>query len=287
MTTEPKQPIRILARSSGAVGASRRPPGHPDVAARGQCVRTYVVGPVVVLEGVGRLSDVVDDLDLAARIALADRARGVVYDLSRVVEVDAPGALCGLAASGRHPRDWPGVPLAVAGLAPRASETLSRKALGGHLIVTTSLRQALSSVLQASLPAAESRLLAPHPTAPRASRDFVSRALLDRRLSPLIPAACTVVSELVTNAMIHAGSDIELIVSEHRRAVRLAVRDRSPDLPVERQHSLDTHGRGLMIVAGLSHAWGVMPHADGGKVVWAVLGAASRPDRAKPGRGEL
>ena len=283
MTRKPKQLMHLPARSSGAVGVSGRPSGHTE-AAQGQGVRAYLVGPVVVLEAAGRLSDVVEDLDLAVRFALADGARGVVCDLSRVVDVGAPGALCGLACSGRHSRDWPGVPLAVVGLVPRAGRTLSGKTLGGHLMVTASLREALSSVLQASLPAVESRSLTPHPTAPRASRDFVSRTLLDWRLSQLIPAACLVVSELVTNAMIHTGGDIELTVSEHRRAVRVAVRDRSPDLPVERQPGLDTHGRGLTIVADLSRAWGVLPHADGGKVVWAVLGASPRPDRPSPRR---
>jgi anti-sigma regulatory factor (Ser/Thr protein kinase) len=122
--------------------------------------------------------------------------------------------------------------------------------------------------------------LAPHPTAPRAAREFVNRTLLDWRLSQQIPAAAIVVSELVTNAMTHAGSDIDLTVSEYRQSVRVAVRDRSHELPVERPGGMDRKGRGLAIVAGLSSAWGVLHHPDGGKVVWAVLDASPRPLRA-------
>ena len=101
---------------------------------------------------------------------------------------------------------------------------------------------------------------------------------MDWRLSPQIPDACLVVSELVTNAMIHAGTDIDVTLAEHRRSVRVAVRDHSHALPVERQGRSDEHGRGLGIVAELASSWGVLPHSDGGKVVWAVF-AAARPER--------
>jgi hypothetical protein len=133
---------------------------------------------------------------------------------------------------------------------------------------------------EASVPSMQSLRLAPHPTAPRASRDFVGRTLLDWRLSEHIATACLVVSELVTNAMIHAGSDIEVTICEERRAIRIAVRDLGPDLPVERPTTTGEHGRGLAIVAGLSSAWGVLPSAEGGKVVWAVLAGSPAPTPA-------
>jgi anti-sigma regulatory factor (Ser/Thr protein kinase) len=169
--------------------------------------------------------------------------------------------------------------VAVAGLGQLGGQTLRSNAVGGHLIVTGSLPPALSAILQAARPAAVSRRLAPHPTAPRAARDLVSRSLLEWRLSQQIPDACLVVSELITNAMIHAGTDIDLTLAEHRRSVRIAVRDHSHDLPVEQHGRSEEHGRGLAIVAELSSTWGVLPHADGGKVVWAVIDAAARPER--------
>jgi anti-sigma regulatory factor (Ser/Thr protein kinase) len=113
----------------------------------------------------------------------------------------------------------------------------------------------------------------------RAARDLVSRALVDWRLSQQISDVCLVVSALVTNAMIHAGTDIDVTLAEHRRSVRVAVRDHSHALPVERHGRSDEHGRGLGIVAELASAWGVLPHSDGGKVVWAVFDAAGRPER--------
>lgn len=240
----------------------------------GRRVRTHAVGQVVVLDVDGRLSDVVEDLDRAIRLALAEGLRGVVCDMSAVRECDAPGALRVLASAGRHVRDWPGIPVAVACPDAQVREVLRGKPLGGHLLVTASVHLALSAVLRTTAPVVESQRLAPHPTAPRASRDFVGRTLLDWGLGHRIPTACLLVSELVTNAMVHAGTDIDLSVAAHLRAVRVTVRDRSPGLPLQPGAHLDLHGRGLAIVAGLSRAWGVLPTADGGKVVWAVLDAS-------------
>jgi hypothetical protein len=69
---------------------------------------------------------------------------------------------------------------------------------------------------------------APHLTVPRAASDFVTGSLGDRRLGRLTPTACLVVGELVTNAMTHTGTDIELSVAVHHDALRLTVRDRCP-----------------------------------------------------------
>jgi len=99
---------------------------------------------------------------------------------------------------------------------------------------------------------------------------------MDWRLGGVIAAASLVISELVTNSTMHAGSDIVLSVAWHQGALRLTVRDDSPQPPLQRHSALALHGRGLTIVAGLSRAFGVLPTADGGKVVWAVMDASRR-----------
>jgi hypothetical protein len=238
-------------------------------------VRTYVILQVVVLEVAGRLCDVGQDLDRAIQLALADGPRGVVCDLSLVFEGAEPGAVEMLAAASRHVRDWPGIPVAVACPDPRVRSALRAHPLGGQLIVTASTLRAVSAVLATPVPAVEWLRLAPRPTAPSASRGFVAHTLLDWGLGALIPSASLVVSELVTNATIHAGTDIALSLAWHLGALRLTVRDNSPDLPHQRYSKQDVHGRGLFVVAGLSRAVGVLPTADGGKVVWAVLNAAA------------
>ena len=91
--------------------------------------------------------------------------------------------------------------------------------------------------------------LAPHVTASRVARDFVSRTCLDWGLAPAIASACLVVSELVTNGLRHAVTDMDLTLARHGGILRLALRDRS-DAPL-RPQAPDLHsvgGRGLALV---------------------------------------
>jgi hypothetical protein len=96
-------------------------------------VRARVMGQVVVLDSVGRLRDVVEDLDHAIELALAEGPRGVVCDLAAVLEGAEPGAVDVLAGLGRHVRDWPGIPVAVACPDPQVREVLAAHPVGGHL----------------------------------------------------------------------------------------------------------------------------------------------------------
>jgi hypothetical protein len=155
---------------------------------------------------------------------------------------------------------------------------------GGHLNVAESMLSAESAVLVTPITDVDCLTLTPHPTAPRASRDFVARGLVRWGLDPMVPAASLVASELVTNATIHTGTAIELSVAWNLGLLRLTVRDKSPDLPRQQfPQMVDVHGRGLSVVAALSRGFGVLPTADGGKLVWAVLNAA-RPNH-RPSTG--
>jgi hypothetical protein len=250
-------------------------------------IRTHVVRGVVVLEVVGHLHDVIQGLDHAIQTSLAEGPRGVVCDLSAMLDDAHQDAVEVLATVGRHVRDWSAIPVAVVCTDPQTRRTLGDHPLGRQLIVSAGLLSAVSAVLDTESPVVASLRLAPHPTAPRASRDFVTRTLLDWGLGRVIPSASLVVSELVTNSTMYAGTDIRLSVVWNQGALRLTVRDDSPRLPHLRHSTLDLHGRGLTIVAGLSRAFGVLPTSDGGKVVWAVIEAprsapSSTPTRSAP-----
>jgi hypothetical protein len=278
MAQQSSSPHHPSASSEHELGLSpKQPVRHPAGGRNG--INTRAIGQVVVLEVAGPLGEVVEDLDQAIQVALVDGPRGVVCDLSAVPEDAAPGAVEWLAMAGRHVRHWPGIPVAVACPNPRLREALSNHPLGRHLIVTASVAPLLSAVLATPIPDVECLALTPHPTAPRASRDFVARALQGWGLGPMVPAASLVASELVTNSTIHAGTAIELSVAWNLGLLRLTVRDHSPDLPRQQYPQFgDVHGRGLSVVAALSRDFGVLPTADGGKLVWAVLNAA----RPKP-----
>jgi hypothetical protein len=200
----------------------------------------------------------------------------VVYDLSAALEGDEPVAVEVLATAGRHVRDWPGIPVGVACPNRQVREALGAHRLGRHLIVAESLFSVMSAVLATATPRVAKLQLAPHPTAPRACRDFVTRTLRDLHLNPVVPFARLVVSEMVVSSSVHAGTDIDLSVVWNLDALRLTVRDHGPALPGQQYSGVDLEGRGLTVVAGLSRAFGVLPATNGGKALWAVLNAPRR-----------
>ena len=86
--------------------------------------------------------------------------------------------------------------------------------------------------------------------------------------------AAVVVTELATNAVLHARTPFHVSVSQGDGRVRIAVHDGSDALPERRAYGPDwTSGRGLHLVQSLSVSWGVDQHA-GLKSVWAELPSA-------------
>ena len=79
-------------------------------------------------------------------------------------------------------------------------------------------------------------------------------------------------SEVVTNVVVHVGSDSELVVQAVDGSVRVDIRD-DDDHPPEMTiaNVADAHGRGLSIVEALADAWGVDTDPVQGKTVWFEL----------------
>ena len=255
---------------------SDRSAGRPATAWRAQ-VSTRTIRQVTVFGVGGRLSPVVEDLDRAIELALADGPRGVVCDLSAACGGIEAVAVDMLATAGRHVRDWPAIPVVVACPDPQVREALRAHPLGRHLIVAESLFCAVSAVLAAPTLSVERLRLAPHPTAPHAARNFVTHTLLNWQLDRVAPFASRLASELVASSSINAGTDIDLSLAWNHGALRLTVRDQGLGLPGQPQTGHDLHGQSLTVVAALSRAFGVLPAGNGDKVVWAVLEAPRPP----------
>lgn len=125
--------------------------------------------------------------------------------------------------------------------------------------------------------------LAPIPGAPRAAREWVA-AKLAGWPAPGVENASLVVSELVTNAVLHARTPIVLRCVPAVSRARLEVRDELGDAPMLKAHTSDSPtGRGLRLVASLSEEWGVSTAADA-KVVWCVVDAYPAPTRLEQAR---
>jgi anti-sigma regulatory factor (Ser/Thr protein kinase) len=86
-------------------------------------------------------------------------------------------------------------------------------------------------------------------------------------------------SELVTNAVLHARTELTLVLELRDGRVRISVEDRSSAPPTLRHYRADAlTGRGLGVVAALSDSWGISSAADG-KVVWAEVAASGNAAR--------
>jgi anti-sigma regulatory factor (Ser/Thr protein kinase) len=100
--------------------------------------------------------------------------------------------------------------------------------------------------------------------------------------------AVLLLSELVTNAALHARTEIMVRIELRPECLRLAVTDGSPRQPVVRRYSDQaTTGRGLNLIITLARRWGIDPHPDGGKTVWAELGRHQKARRPKESTVDL
>jgi anti-sigma regulatory factor (Ser/Thr protein kinase) len=110
-----------------------------------------------------------------------------------------------------------------------------------------------------------------HPHSVPEARRWTVATLTSWGLDATAWNAAQVVSELATNATLHARSDFELRLVLDGGCVRVEASDRVPGgLQARTYSSTATTGRGLRIVEGLSSSWGVDPTVDG-KTVWALL----------------
>jgi PAS domain S-box-containing protein len=113
--------------------------------------------------------------------------------------------------------------------------------------------------------------LPPEPSSVGQAREMVRRSLSQAGRGDLTEAAELLVSEVVTNALVHAGTPIDVALSVEEDGLRVEVGDGSPHLPARRTYGPTAGtGRGLMMLEGMVDDWGVIAR-PGGKTVWFEL----------------
>ncbi len=121
-----------------------------------------------------------------------------------------------------------------------------------------------------------------------AVRRWVSDRLIGRCTDDIVHAAELVTSELVTNAVLHAGPEVRLHVdvrdAEH---VTLEVYDRSRSLPVRpaprRDGQTGMTGRGLSLIDALAERWSVAATDEGKRITVELTGASVAAQNADVG----
>jgi anti-anti-sigma regulatory factor len=239
-----------------------------------QVERTF---PVSVATFTGSLDIAVGPAVRRALLSCVDaQPVALIVDLS-----DAPvrsTLMLGLfAAVGRRMRGWPGTRIILTGLhgpaVPEGSVTLGELDRSGYLSVCPTTRQARDMAARLPVPHRVRRRLAPTLEAPRLARETVAEACAAWGLADPVSNAQLIASELVSNAVLHAGTDLEFGMQWRGERVYLSVHDRDHQ-PVRPQHLPEPaeHGRGLLLIDALATDWGRAPLYDG-KVVWAALPA--------------
>ena len=115
------------------------------------------------------------------------------------------------------------------------------------------------------------------PASVGAARRFAREALEGRVVDEMdMDVVLLLVSELATNAVLHAQTEFDVVVGARRGSVRVEVIDVGDGCPSPAHPLPDgDHGRGLTLVAGLATRWGVVLREQS-KSVWFELRCPTR-----------
>ena len=113
------------------------------------------------------------------------------------------------------------------------------------------------------------------PISAAGARAFVSRHLVDHRLTFLVDPVRLVVSELATNALLHGQTPFVVTLSREDDTVRVTVSDDAAWITAHASDQvLSAGGRGLGIVNVISSDWGIIAGVRS-KTVWATFAAST------------
>jgi anti-sigma regulatory factor (Ser/Thr protein kinase) len=224
---------------------------------------------LVELTGVLRLGTMADVRRLLIKL-LADHER-LLIDLSRI-RLEWEPAVQVFPSVLTDAGGWPAAGLVLFGADDWMSSNLGALHVSRTVPVVATRADAERRMLERPDRVTRARELPAHPGAPRAARVFLSDACLDWGVAELYEDLALVASELVTNAVQHAGSTSRLRIALDHRGLWLEVRDYRPgDAPRPRPRIIGGDGgRGLHVVDAVAHQWGVTDHPDG-KTVWALI----------------
>ncbi|BFU42270.1 ATP-binding protein [Krasilnikovia sp. MM14-A1004] len=217
------------------------------------------------------------------RRLFAEQTTGLIIDLSQLDDPRADSAPVWMGVRSLATQLQPPVHLALCASPEQIlADRLQRFGAGRFLPVYATVGQARVAITS-RLPSTDRMRveLCPDADAPAHARRLVEDACRRWRLHTLRQSARLIVSELVNNAVQHAGTTITVTVSRRVSGLHVAVQDLCRDMPQLARPAaipgqrVPEHGLGLRLVHATALAWGAVPTGDG-KVVWgAVRGPAS------------
>lgn len=216
--------------------------------------------------------------------SIAQSPEAVIVDLSQMETASRTLLTIFPAAARTH--GPPVVTLLLCGASARLASQMTGRVLGDVPVYDT-MELAMASLAQPRTACRAHLHLAPVPAAAARARHLVDEACRFWGVGHLSGAATLVISELVSNAVQHARTDMHISAALRGNYLHLYVRDGDAHPPVMStidiydEVTLPEHGRGLHLVDVYTTSWGSRPTEDG-KIVWATLRATPVP-RARTG----
>ncbi|MFC7530850.1 ATP-binding protein [Actinoplanes sp. GCM10030250] len=221
--------------------------------------------------------------DTAMHKCLSEHPAALILDLTALADSHATSAPMWMTARRLGAAMDPAVQvLACVPEDSRLTQRLYRLGVVRSLPIFPTVAQACTAAAQRLPLTGRMQLdLAPDAHAATRARNLVSDICVAWRVPDLRDRARLVISELVNNAVQHAGTPITVLLSRRGDGVHLAVCDGDPGLPrlLTRDpmtpDTLSRRGLGLRAVHAAATVWGAMPTRHG-KVVWATIRGCSR-----------
>jgi anti-anti-sigma regulatory factor len=231
-------------------------------------------GAEVRLSGELRLGTAPDIRRVLGKVLASHR--GVLVDLTDLRLAWAPGAgvfSSALAAAG----GWPDAHIVLFGADPAMATELDRRRITRTVPLAADRAAARQRLLGRPDAVTRHLRLPPEPGAPRAAREFTTDTCRAWALDDVVAGARLVITELVSNAVEHAGTSCDVGLRLDRHGLWIEVRDRLPGpLPRPRPRAVGAGGGwGLHAVAAIALRLDGTAHLDG-KTVWALLATANR-----------
>jgi anti-anti-sigma regulatory factor len=228
--------------------------------------------PLTVLHTAGALTlATAQDLRTALLKCLADQPAAILVDAAGLTVADDL-ALTAFIAAARHAAAWPGVPLLVCAAPQQTEMALRRLGIDRFITLCADLDHGRAAAARRDLPPQVRDQLPPTAESVPAARRLVTAACERWHLPGMTEPAAIVITELAANAVRHARTGMEIVITRGGRHLHLAIRDGDSQRPrlVGPAGEIEPGGRGLLLVEAVSTSWGYTLLPDG-KVTWASL----------------
>ena len=217
-------------------------------------------------------------MTVTLRDCLAEAPTVLLLDVEHLVVASA-SAFAPLFGLVEESRGWPATRFALCGASPAITGLIAAAGPdSGGLELYSTIAVGTDAARQVPVSPRRSLGLRPDANAPAISRQFAQETCATWGVDKVGMLAELIASELVTNAVVHARTHVDVTMRLADGVLSVAVRDGDPRpmfRPAESGIEAVTseHGRGLLLLDAMADAWGCHPTGDG-KVVWASIGVS-------------